>query len=119
MTAKIVPFERRRKPPTISRPEAEDVIHRLAKDSKYVMAGMFETEQGNLCSDFELKMAERSFTMSQVIATIEEGAINQGPTLDEYGEWRCRVKRRVAGHLVRVVVAISSDLTLLTLISVH
>lgn len=46
--------------------------------------------------------------MRQVIQTLSEGSINQGPTLDEFGDWRCRVKKRVAGRLVRVVVAIQS-----------
>jgi hypothetical protein len=56
--------------------------------------------------------------MRQVIETIKEGAINQGPRLDECGDWRCRVKRRVAGRLVRVVVAIH-DMSWLYLVSVH
>jgi hypothetical protein len=51
--------------------------------------------------------------MKQILLTIEEGTINQGPTLDEYGEWRCRLKKRVAGRLVRVVVAIQADSLLL------
>ena len=83
------------------------------------MGAVFETEDGEWTTDFELKMLERDFTMRQVLETIKEGVVNEGPALDEYGEWRCRVKRRVAGHLVRVVVAISSDLTFMTLISVH
>ena len=119
MTAKIVPFGRKPKPPTLSRLEAEEAIHRLARESKYGMAGVYVTDEDEIFSDFELKMLERDFTMTQVMETIEGGVINQGPTRDEYGEWRCRVKRRVAGHLVRVVVAISSDLTFMTLISVH
>jgi hypothetical protein len=120
MTAKIVPFGRRGKPPTLPRPEAEEIIHRLAKENKFGFGGpVYETEDGETITDFELKMFEREFTMTQVLRTIEEGAVNQGPVLDEYGDWRCRVKRRVAGHLVRVVVAISSDRTFMTLISIH
>lgn len=53
-------------------------------------------------------MLERDISMRQVIQTLSEGSINQGPTLDEFGDWRCRVKKRVAGRLVRVVVAIQS-----------
>jgi hypothetical protein len=82
------------------------------------MAGVVDTGEA-IISDFELKMLVRGFDMRQVLETIKEGAVNQGPTLDEYSEWRCRVKRRVAGRLVRVVVAISSDLMFMTLISVH
>lgn len=103
MTAEIVSFG-------LPRPHAEGVIHRLAKQNQF---GMSEDSQ------FELKMLERGFDMRQVLETIKEGVVNQGPTKDDYGEWRCRVKRRVAGRLVRVALAISSDLTFLTLISVH
>jgi hypothetical protein len=119
MTAKIVPFERKPVAKGLSRPEAEETIHRFAKENNFGMGPVFETEDGEFVTDFELKMLERKFTMSQILETIKNGAVNQGPALDEYGEWRCRVKRRVAGQLVRVVVAISSDLTFMTLISVH
>lgn len=102
MTAEIVPFG-------LPRPVAEELIHRLARDGAF---GMDES------LDFTVKMLARGFTMRQVMETIKEGVVNQGPTRDEYGEWRCRVKRRVAGRLVRVVVAISGQ-RFLTLISVH
>ena len=113
-------FERKPVIKAPSRPEAEDAIYRLAKESKFGMGGpVFDADDGELITDFELKMLEREFTMRQVLETIKEGAVNQGPARDEYGEWRCRVKRRVAGHLVRVVLAVSSDLTFMTLVSVH
>jgi hypothetical protein len=82
------------------------------------MAGVVETDDG-VITEFELKMLTRGFVMRQVLETIKQGVVNQGPALDEYAEWRCRVKRRVAGQLVRVVVALSSELTWMTLISVH
>jgi hypothetical protein len=113
-----VQFGHRRKPPTLSRPEAEATIHRLAEQNKFAMAGVVETDEA-IMSEFELKMLVRGFDMRQVLETIKAGVVNQGPRLDEFSEWRCRVKRRVAGRLVRVVVAISSDLTFMTLISVH
>jgi hypothetical protein len=53
-----------------------------------------------------------------VLETIKEGSVNQGPRLDECGEWRCRVKRRVAGRLVHVVVAIH-DMRFLYLVSIY
>ena len=111
-------FGHRRKPPTLSRPEAEATIHRFAKENKFAMAGVVETDDA-VISEFELKMLVRGFDMRQVLGTIKEGVVNQGPRLDEYSEWRCRVKCRVAGRLVRVVVAISADLSFMTLISVH
>jgi hypothetical protein len=84
----------------LPRPAAEEMIHRLASE-------------GRFCWDveFKRKLDVREFTMRQVIETLKGGTINQGPTRDEYGE------RRVAGKLVRVVVAISEESSLI-LISV-
>jgi len=100
MTAEIVPFG-------LPRPIAEQTIRRLARVDRFVIEPVFS-----------LKMRERGFTMRQVMETLKEGHINQGPRLDECGDWRCRVKKRIAGRLVRVVVAIH-DMNLLYLVSVH
>lgn len=100
MSAKIVPFG-------LPRPSAEELIHRLARE------GEFTREP-----EFIRKQNERDFSMRQVLETIKEGSVNQGPRLDECGEWRCRVKRRVAGRLVRVVVAIH-DMRFLYLVSIY
>ena len=63
-------------------------------------------------------MRERDFTMRHVLETLREGSINQGPRLDECNDWRCRLKKRVAGRLVRVIVAIH-DMNFLYVVSVH
>lgn len=100
MTAQVVPFG-------LPRPVAEALIRRLAEDGNFVPE-----------PEFKEKMLVRDFTMRQVLETLKGGSINQGPWLDECGDWRCRVKRRVAGRLVRVVVAIHA-MNFLYLISVH
>jgi len=100
MTADILPFG-------LSRPVAEAVIHRLAAAGRFTLEP--HAKEG---------MADREFTMRQVLRTIEEGTVNQGPRLDECNDWRCRVKKRAAGRLVRVVVAIH-DMDWLYVISVH
>jgi hypothetical protein len=74
MSAEIVPFG-------LPRPIAEELIHRLAKENQFGM---------DADSGFELKMLARGFDMRQVLETIKEGVINEGPKRDEYGEWRCR-----------------------------
>ena len=94
-------------PMELPRPIAQDIIRRLAGEGQLVQEPVFIT-----------KLRERDFTMRQVLDTLTGGAVNQGPVRDEYGDWRCRVRRRVSGRLVRVVVAIH-DLRLLYLISVH
>lgn len=101
MAAQIVTFP-------LPLPVAEQLIRQL-------------TAQGRLVIEphFREGMHDRDFTMRQVLETLKCGVINQGPALDDYNEWRCRVKRRVAGRLVRVVVAISKDQSSLYLVSVH
>lgn len=89
------------------RPFAEELIHRLAEQGRWEWA-----------PGFRRKLLGREFNMRQVMETLKGGSINQGPKLDVYGGWRCRVKRRVAGQLVRVVVAIENE-EVLILISVH
>jgi hypothetical protein len=90
MIGKILPFG-------LTRPAAQQRIRTFMAEGKY---------------DFDPHLFEqmilRDISMKQVLVTAEEGTINQGPTLDEYNEWRCRLKKRVAGRLVRVVVAIQA-----------
>jgi hypothetical protein len=100
MPADIVPLR-------LPRPHAEALIHRLAK------ADLFALEP-----HCRKRMAKRGFTMRQVVETLRSGTINQGPILDECNDWRCRLKKRVAGQLVRVVVAIH-DMSFLYVITVH
>jgi hypothetical protein len=91
----------------LPRPVAEEMIHRLASEGRFYWD-----------LDFKQKLDVREFTMRQVIEALKSGAINQGPIKDEYGDWRCRIKRRVAGRLVRVVAAINEE-SFLILISVY
>jgi hypothetical protein len=91
----------------LPRPFAQALVNRLAK------AGQFAVEP-----ECKADMAMRDFTMRQLLETLEEGSINQGPWRDECNDWRCRVRRRVAGRVVRVVVAIH-DMSFLYAISIH
>ena len=100
MPAKMVPLG-------LSRPQAEELIRRLAQADRFAIE-----------PHCKRRMAERDFTMRQVLDTLKGGSINQGPRLDECNDWRCRVKKRVAGRLVRVIVAIH-DMNFLYVISVH
>lgn len=100
MTAKIVPFG-------LPRPVALELIHGLAREGKFTRE-----------PEFIRKQNERDFSMRQVLETLKEGYINEGPRLDECGDWRCRVRRRIAGRLIRVVVAIH-DKRLLYLVSIY
>jgi hypothetical protein len=91
----------------LPRPVAENLIHRLAKAGEYVEEPAFQR-----------KLRQRDFTIRQAMDTLTGGSVNQDPWKDSCGDWRCRVKRRVSGRLVRVVVAIH-DMRILYLVSVH
>jgi hypothetical protein len=100
MSQKVVTFG-------LPRPVAQQMIHDLAAANQLTIEPACK-----------VKMLDRDFSMRQVLTTLREGCINQGPNLDECGDWRCRVKKRVAGRLVRVVVAIHNR-NFLYVISVH
>jgi len=44
--------------------------------------------------------------MRQVLMTLREGRVVSDPVRDEFGDWRCTVKKRCAGQRVTVIVAI-------------
>ena len=54
-------------------------------------------------------MNERDISMRQVLTAAREGQLTQDPWLDEYGDWRCKLRKRVAGKLIRVAVALESE----------
>jgi len=99
-TGVVVPFG-------LSRSVAQELIRKLRAE------GAFSLEP-----KARMNVSERKFTMRQVLTTLAEGTINQGPTRDECNDWRCRLKKRVAGRLVHVVIAIH-DMRFLYVISVH
>lgn len=51
---------------------------------------------------------DRNISMSQLMTVLSEGSIVDGPTRDECGDLRCKLKKRAAGRRVYVVVAISA-----------
>lgn len=103
MSDNVVPF-----PTGLSRPEAESLIRKLASDSKNI---------GQPEIHFQAQMLDRDFSMRQVLQALREGSIVSDPLKDEYGDWRCVLKKRCAGRLVRLVVAIHerSQLILVTI----
>ena len=102
MAAKIVPFG-------LSRPQAEALIHELAADSNNLV----------FIGHFRERLRERRVSMRQVMLVLEGGSVIDGPTRDEFGEWRCTIRKRVAGQRVHVGLAISSGRATLTMITVY
>jgi len=44
-----------------------------------------------------------------VLETIRKGSAVGTPHLDEWGDWRIKLRRRVAGRRVQVIVAVKTD----------
>ena len=55
---------------------------------------------------FRDKMLERGVSMRQVLEVLRKGTGVDGPTHDRYGDYRIKLKRKVAGRRVQVVVAV-------------
>ena len=99
-TASVIPFG-------MPRPVALELIRTL------VAADEFALEP-----KAKMNIRQRDFTMRQVLLTLKEGQINQGPKRDECNDWRCRLTKRCAGSIVHVVVAIHDE-SFVYVISVH
>ena len=58
---------------------------------------------------FQARLRLRRINMRQVLETIRKGYPIGTPTLDEWGDWRIKLKRKAAGRTVQVVVAVKAD----------
>jgi len=58
---------------------------------------------------FRLRLAERGLNMRQVLETVRKGSAVGVPTLDQWGDWRIKLRRKVAGRRVQVVIAVKAD----------
>lgn len=55
------------------------------------------------------RMAERNINMRQVLETLRKGKASNAPELDQFGDWRIKLTRKVAGRRVQVVVALKAN----------
>jgi hypothetical protein len=58
---------------------------------------------------FQQQLVERGLNMRQVLETVRKGCPVGTPTLDQWGDWRIKLRRKVAGRRVQVVVALKAD----------
>jgi hypothetical protein len=82
---------------------AEDVerhVHQLA------IAGKLEFAHPH----FQTRLQERGVSIRQVLETLRHGSLVDGPKKDNWGDWRVKMQRRVAGRRVQVVVAVKPDI---------
>ena len=80
----------------LSRATAERVIRSLAAD----------TGKCAWSAHFIESMVEREVSMRQVLTTLREGRVVSDPVRNEFGDWRCAVRKRCAGQRVTVIIAI-------------
>jgi len=103
MTAEIIPFPR-----NLSKEAAQNIIRAAVVDSDKI----------GWSDHAYARMEDRNVTMRQVLDTLRNGKIFSGPTLDEYDEWKVTLRKRSAGRLTRVAVAIKEDDETLTVLTV-
>ena len=100
MGEKTVPFRPKRPPSAPSRDELVQKVRALAADTTNLRFDHPHVQQ---------RLAERRIAMRQVLTVLRQGNATSGPTLDEHGDWRLILKKRVAGRRVQVVVAVKED----------
>jgi hypothetical protein len=100
MAAEIVPIgqPKPKPPPTLS--ELVQRVHELAKDPNNI---------GFLSPHSQMRMKQRGITMRLVLETLRNGEGISGPTKDQYGDWRIKMRRYVAGRRVQVVVSVKEQ----------
>lgn len=95
MSGVVVPFSLNPAPPDLKDLAAK--VRVLAKNTSNIRWDNPHVQQ---------RMGERSITMRQALEVLRKGKEATGPTQDQYGDWRIKIKRKVAGRRVQVVVAI-------------
>ena len=58
---------------------------------------------------FQQSMSKRDIDMRSVLEVLRHGRGVGNPSLDEYGDWRIRMVRKVAGRSVEVTLAVCAD----------
>lgn len=80
--------------------EFVEIVHEMSKNSSKVFFDAPHNQQ---------RMRERKVTMRQVFDVLREGKGIDGPSLDQYGDWRIKLVRYTAGRKVQVVVVVKKD----------
>jgi Domain of unknown function (DUF4258) len=55
------------------------------------------------------RLTERTLNMRQVLETVRKGSPTGSPELDQWGDWRIKLRRTAAGRKVQVIVAVKTD----------
>ena len=96
---KVIPFKKTDKPvPT--RDELVNHLREMVKDLDNMKW---------IGTHFPDRLRQRGLSMRQIIETVKHGVCVSGPTLDEWGDWRIKLRRMVAGRRVQVVIAVKKS----------
>lgn len=95
----VLAFPQPKNPPE-SLEELVKRTHELAKNSENVSWD---------CPHAQQRMSERGVTVRQILDVLRQGKGIDGPTLDQYGDWRIKLKRFSCGRNVQVVVVVRND----------
>ena len=108
MGAEIVPIGQPKPKPPLSLAELVDRVHEMAKDTDNI---------GIPHPHLQKRMALRGKTMRDILEVVRKGEGISGPTKDNYGDWRIKLRRYVSGRRVQVVVAVRErDFSVVTII---
>ena len=95
MPSKVIAF-----PTSPGREFFEERLRELAADTSNIL---FDHPH------FRERLEKRNLSMRHALETLRHGCIVDGPKKDQWGDWRIKVARLVAGRKVQVVVAYKGD----------
>ena len=98
MTAKVVAL-----PARLAIPTADQLVTRVRRMAHQPNGMRFDHPH------FQQRLTARKLNMRQVLETVTNGCPVGNPTLDQWGDWRIKLRRKVAGRRVQVVVAVKGD----------
>lgn len=104
--AKVLPFRNAKKRvDSFTVHDARKLVRRLAQDSKnVVIIGHARKRQG-----------ERGISRRQIMTCLQKGAITEGPSRNNHGNWQVNLTRLAAGEEITCVVAIEDKRLLIVL----
>lgn len=108
MAGKVIPFQlvRQEAPPTLR--ELTDRVHQLAKENPDCI---------NYSVHLQDRMSQRGKTMRDILETLKKGKGAKSLGVDQYGDFRIKLNRSVAGKRIQIVVAVrEKDLSVVTVI---
>jgi hypothetical protein len=93
-------------PPTLK--ELVERVRHLMQDSENI---------GFMNPHVKQRMKQRGKTMREILEVLKKGEGVKGPDLDEFGDYRIKIRRCVCGKRTQVVVAVrENDFSVITVI---